>query len=320
VPGTFLTADFSPLQACATCLIHNYPVRANTMTVNKTAEHDIAQAFLDFVKVVKALRTPETGCPWDLEQDHKSLRPYLIEESYEVLQAIDAGDDAELCDELGDVLLQAVLHGQVAADRGAFSILEITRGVMDKMIRRHPHVFGDTKVKDSAEVLKNWEEIKSEEKGAESKSESRADRLARIPAELPSLLRAQRLGEKAAKVRFDWSNLEGVLEKVHEEMGELLDEIKDLPELEIERGAPGRALKVLSEEKKAALEHEFGDVLFSLTQLARWLGISAEDSLRTCSDRFVSRFRALEELCGERFDSMGEAELEAAWQEIKKAK
>ncbi len=285
----------------------------------RTAEEEkLAQTFLDFVKVVKALRTPETGCPWDLEQDHRSLRPYLIEESYEVVQAINSGDDAELCDELGDLLLQAVLHSQVADDRGAFNVGNIIKSVHDKMVRRHPHVFGDGSAATSEEVLKNWEQIKTQEKQEKSAAQSRADRLASIPQELPALLRAQRLGEKAAKVRFDWSNIQGVLEKVHEEFAELLDELKEVPGLDAEQGEPGDPRRALSQEKFSALEHELGDVLFSLTQLARWLGISAEDALRSGGTRFIERFRAVESLCGERFESMSEEELENAWQEVKK--
>jgi tetrapyrrole methylase family protein/MazG family protein len=126
---------------------------------------DAAEAFAEFVRIVKALRTPETGCPWDLEQDHQSLRRYLVEESQEVLDAIDRGQDAELCEELGDLLLQIVLHAQVAADRKAFTIAEVVRGVSEKMVRRHPHVFGGERVKDAAEVSRNWERIKAAEKG-----------------------------------------------------------------------------------------------------------------------------------------------------------
>lgn len=288
------------------------------MSEKNPEEEKIAQAFLEFVRVVKALRTPETGCPWDLAQDHRSLRPYLIEESYEVIQAIDSGDDAELCDELGDLLLQAVLHAQVADDRGAFNVRNIIEGVHNKMVRRHPHVFGDATAKDAEEVLKNWEQIKSEESAKKSKDETRADRLANIPHELPSLLRAQRLGEKAAKARFDWASMKGVLEKVHEEFGELLEELQVLPELQAAEGRPGDSRSKLPEEKIHAIEHELGDVLFSLCQLARWIGISAEDSLRTGSTRFVERFRAVEDYAGDKFETMSEAELESAWQKIKK--
>src|SRR5262245_55320981 len=156
---------------------------------------EAAQAFREFVAVVKALRTPGTGCPWDLEQTHQTLRPYLVEEAHEVIDAIDAGNDRAFQEELGDLLLQVVLHAQLADDRGAFSITEVTRGITEKMVRRHPHVFGSARVSGSAEVLHNWEQIKAAEKQAAGES-SPADIFARVPQSLPALLRAQRLGEK----------------------------------------------------------------------------------------------------------------------------
>ncbi len=149
-------------------------------------------AFQEFVQIIQALRTPRTGCPWDLEQDHQTLRPYLIEETYEVLEAIDRGDDPALCGELGDLLLQVVLHAQVAADRGAFAIRDVLRGIRDKMIRRHPHVFGSVRVSGADEVVHNWEQIKEAE-GQGQVDRSSPTTLDRLPEGLPALLRAQRL-------------------------------------------------------------------------------------------------------------------------------
>src|SRR5262245_22106224 len=182
---------------------------------------EAAGAFREFVSVGKALRTPGTGCPWDLEQDHHTLRPYLVEEAYEVLDAIDRGDDRALRDELGDLLLQVVLHAQLADDRGAFSVTEVVRGIAEKMVRRHPHVFGSTRVSGPAEVVQNWEQIKAAETHAAGGERSRADALARIPEALPALLRAQRVGEKAARAHPDGGPAAAALDKVREGLAEL---------------------------------------------------------------------------------------------------
>ncbi len=260
-------------------------------------------AFARFVSIIKELRHPVTGCPWDLEQDHRSLRPYLIEESYEVLEAIESNDDTELASELGDVLLQVVLHSQVAEERGAFSIEDVINEVSEKMIRRHPHVFADVKVGSADEVVSNWEQIKIKEResGCETRPQSL---LAGIPNALPALIRAQRLGEKAAKVSFDWENVEGVWAKVAEELHELSQEVF--------------SQKAIESERKTALMHEMGDVLFSLCQLSRWLGISAEDALRECCARFTDRFRRMEQSATRPFSDHSANELEELWQQAKK--
>ncbi len=261
------------------------------------------EVFARFVQVIKELRTPVTGCPWDLEQTHQSLKPYIVEETYEVLEAIDNCDDAELSAELGDVLLQVVLHSQLARDRGVFTIDDVVSKVTEKMIRRHPHVFGDTAVSGTKEVLKNWEAIKHEERqnkqGAEKES-----MLAGVPKAMPALLRAQRLGQKAAKVSFDWKSISGVWDKVKEEMRELEAEFTAV------QGQP-------SSEQKKALEHELGDLLFSLCQLARWLDTSAEESLKTCCARFIERFSKMEEFAGKALSEFSEEQLEALWQKAK---
>ncbi len=283
-----------------------------------------SQAFTQLVSIIEKLRTPETGCPWDLEQDHSSLRPYVIEEAYEVIQAIESKDSNRLCDELGDLLLQVVLHAQVAKDNGDFDIGDVIELVSRKMIRRHPHVFGEVKVENSAQVVKNWEQIKLGEKSSHAEDEAQtkkhpiADKLEGIPISIPALLRAQRVGEKAARVHFDWSSLKGVWEKVNEELGEL----------ELVMQSTGRSPQANGQthsyppgevEQREELEAELGDLLFSLSQLARWLGLSAEDSLRTATQRFISRFRIMESGLGSDLADFSEEELEKAWQEAKKA-
>jgi MazG family protein len=249
---------------------------------------EAAKAFRDFASVVKALRTPGTGCPWDLEQDHRSLRPFLIEEAHEVLDAIDRGDDDALEEELGDLLLQVVLHAQLADDRGVFSITEVARGIAAKMVRRHPHVFGSAQVSGSAEVLKNWDAIKAAEAQAKGAGQAPGDAFDRLPESLPALLRAQRLGEKAAKMHRDWSSLADGLEQVRADFAGL--------EAEVRAAAAGAAApltaRALSSEGRERLERALGDLLFGLCQLARWLGVGAEDSLRAGSRRFVDRLRS----------------------------
>lgn len=210
----------------------------------------IERLFEELVRVIKALRTPGTGCPWDLKQNHHTLRGYLIEESYEVLEAIDRGDDTDLCEELGDVLLQVVLHAQVAQDRHQFSIHDVVEGITTKMIRRHPHVFGDTRVNSSEEVLKNWEKIKQIEKEGKSKAQS-SNPLASIPRALPALQRAQRV----------------------------LDQLEKFPNFK------GFSDPNSGQENVSA--RSLGQELMVLVQKAKMHGISAEDCLREETERII---------------------------------
>jgi ATP diphosphatase len=235
---------------------------------------EAAKAFREFVAVVKALRTPGTGCPWDLEQDHLTLRPYLLEETYEVLDAIDRGDDGALRDELGDLLLQVVLHAQLAADRGAFSIAQVVAGITQKMVRRHPHVFGDVRVGGSADVVRNWEQIKAAERQAAG-TPALAASLARVPEALPALHRAQRVGEKAAKAHPDQGSAADLLAGLRERLAAMEEEVR--------AGPPA--------DRRDRLDEQLGELLFGLCQLARRLGLSAEDSLRACTWRFVDRLQ-----------------------------
>ena len=268
------------------------------MTGNKSLD--------EFIKTVAALRHPETGCPWDLEQTHSSLRPYLLEEAHEVLEAIDNSDDASFCDELGDLLLQVVLHAQLASERNAFNLDDVINSVNEKMIRRHPHVFGEGTAETSSEVLKNWEQIKNDEKPQEdNESLIQTKRLESVPKSLPALVRAQRIGEKANSVNFDWDSLDDVFFKVKEELLELEEQIRETP-------------KALDDQQRKELEHELGDLLFSLAQLARWLGVGAEDSLRTTCERFINRFQRVEEKLDSKFSETSTEKLEALWQLAKK--
>jgi MazG family protein len=232
------------------------------------SQEQAGEAFAEFVRVVKALRTPGTGCPWDLEQTHLTLRPFLVDETYEVLDALDAGQDGPLCEELGDLLLQIVLHAQLAADRAAFNITDVLNGITTKMIRRHPHVFGDEKMANAGEVMRHWERAKAAERSEEDASP--AAKLERLPSGLPALAKAQRLGEKAARFHTDGST-EDALQQARSQ----------LDALEAMAGTADRD----------ALDRELGDLLFTLCQVARKLDIHAEDSLRASGRRFVERFQ-----------------------------
>jgi MazG family protein len=245
---------------------------------------EAAKAFGEFISVIKALRTPGSGCPWDLEQTHHSLRPFLIEESYEVLDALERGDDAAFCDELGDLLLQVVLHAQIAEDRGAFSITEVTRGIERKMVRRHPHVFGEAVVAGSSEVLRNWEQIKAAERQARGEDTSPAGALARLPEGMPALMRAQRLGEKASKNSEAEPVLHIILEQMRGQVAQLQKAIEEIPGASKET-APA------DDMPRATAENALGELLFSLCQLARRTGLSAEDCLRAKNKQFVEIMR-----------------------------
>lgn len=239
------------------------------------ADRRAEELFGELVRIMERLRG-SGGCPWDREQTHRSIKPYLIEEAYEVAEAIEQDDFEELCAELGDVLLQVVFHAQMAREAGHFTIEDVLTRINQKMVRRHPHVFADGTAKTAAEVLRNWARIKAQERrGNEDRSF-----LAGVPRALPALQRAHRLGEKAAHAGFDWANARAVLSKVHEELAEL-----------------EAALHTESRERAA---QELGDLLFALASLARHLKLHAEDVLQQASDRFVARFRRVEALLAER--------------------
>lgn len=223
--------------------------------------------FPRLVELMRRLLSTD-GCPWDREQDFKSLRRYILEEACEVIDAIDAGDTKDLCEEIGDLSLQVVFVCELGRREGAFGPDDAIRAIIEKLVRRHPHVFGDTEVADADEVLRNWEAIKAEEK-----AERRL--LDGVPRSLPALLRAQRMGDKARRVGFDWPDGRGARDKVTEELAEL--------DVAVASG------------DKAEVEHELGDALFALVNLARHHGIDAEMALRGTADRFASRFAHVED-------------------------
>ncbi|MGH2654179.1 MAG: nucleoside triphosphate pyrophosphohydrolase [Actinomycetota bacterium] len=247
---------------------------------------------LDLVRVVARLRAPD-GCPWDRAQTHRSLRRHLLDEAYELLDAIEDGDPSRLKDELGDVLLQAVFHAQMASDEGAFDIDDVAELTVEKLIRRHPHVFAEVEADTPEEVYANWERIKAAE-GEERPID------AEMPGSLPSLIAAQKVQRRASGRGFDWAHLAGAVEKVREELAELEEAAAEHEGLDREGAA------------KDALEEEVGDVLFAVTALARRLGVDAETALRSTIRKFVGRFEAMEDVAraeGIRLDELPEAEL-----------
>lgn len=246
-------------------------------------------------EIVARLRAPD-GCPWDREQTHESLRAALVEECYEAVEAIEKADDANLREELGDLLLHVVMHAHMAGERQAFRFEEVVEGICEKLIRRHPHVFGEATADDSREVLRQWEQIKRAEKG------DRASIMDGLPASLPGLLRAQNAQKKAARVGFDWEEASGVLEKVEEEIAELREALA--------RGDARHA------------EEEMGDLLFTMVNLSRKLHIDAETAVAAATRKFIARFRAVEETVtarGGRVEDTPPAELNALWETVKRS-
>ncbi|PYT82919.1 MAG: nucleoside triphosphate pyrophosphohydrolase [Acidobacteria bacterium] len=258
--------------------------------------------FEKLVAVQARLRAPG-GCPWDREQTHHSLRTYLLEEAYEVLEALDTGNDAKFAEEMGDLLLQIVFHSQIAREQGRFGVADVIREIHDKMIRRHPHVFGEVRAKDSAEVLRNWEQIKAEERraskghgeGRETQTEA-PSLLDGVSRALPATLEGFQLTRKASRIGFDWDNADGVIDKIREETAEL----------EI----------ALNDKDKQRWEEEMGDLLFAAVNLARFLHVDPEIALKKANAKFSRRFRAMEAMArksGREFKDLQRGEMEALW-------
>ncbi len=238
----------------------------------------------------------EGGCPWDREQDLQSLKPYLLEETYEVLEAIDSGDPARLRDELGDLLFQVVFQARIGKENGSFDALAVCRAIHQKMVRRHPHVFGEVKVGSSTEVTVNWEKLKA----AEGEGGLRRSTLSGVPRSLPSLLRAFRIAEKAGNVGFDWPDRPSLEAKIDEEWGELHE--------------------ALEEGDRQHIAHEYGDLLFAMASLGRFIGTNPEDALQRAADRFTRRFGHVEARLGEGGRGPEDAslqEMDALWEEAK---
>jgi len=257
------------------------------------------------LEIVTALRGPD-GCPWDKEQTHRSLTPSAIEEAHELAEAIERGDEQETISELGDVLLQVVLHAEIARQENRFNITDVIHAISEKMVRRHPHVFSDTKVANSGEVLSNWSAIKAQEKANKKQADANDATSFEVALAMPALMRSHKIGDKTRRLRFDWQNATEVLAKVEEELTEVKAELP-------RDNAPA---------DRQRLEHEIGDLLFSVAQLARHLGLEAEQCLRTANARFEGRFFTMKKRIAESgrdYDSLATAELELAWQEAKVA-
>jgi MazG family protein len=257
-----------------------------------------AQNFLRFVEIVAQLRDPQAGCPWDIKQTHESLIPYLIEESYEVAEALKDSSDAELIEELGDLLLQIVLHSQIAKEEQRFSIEQVLLEASEKLIRRHPHVFGDLKLNGVDAVLENWEKIKAQEGKTKDKI---GGLLAGVPKALPALLKADRMGAKAARIGLDWPNSMEVLEKIQEELAEFV-------------------ATQSSDSQRVNAEEEFGDLLFSLAQYARKCGLNAEECLQSACSKFAKRVAYVENNIATAGQEISPEELDILWQKAKLAK
>lgn len=250
--------------------------------------------FQQIMTIMRRLRAPG-GCPWDAEQSHESLKRYLLEESYEVLEAIDNGSDELLKEELGDLLLQPVFHAAIAEERGAFTMEDVLTTLSDKLIRRHPHVFGDQEIKDSEAQIANWEKIKKTEKGEERRSA-----LSGIPPQLPALMKAQKITEKASRVGFDWEHVDQVMAKVIEELHEFEE--------------------AMAQGRQDRMEAELGDLLFAIVNLGRFLALDPEEALRKTIVRFQNRFSYIEDCLhanGRHLQDASLDEMETLWVEAK---
>jgi tetrapyrrole methylase family protein/MazG family protein len=290
--------DFGTGQADSSEFYDREAGEAEVIQVYEGTSTDQACLFpLDPLVEILARLRGEGGCPWDREQDHRSLRPYLLEESYEVLEAIGEGAADKICEELGDLLLQIVFHAQIAAENQNFDMNDVVAGISEKMIRRHPHVFGSVSVKDSSEVIVNWEKIKAEERAGKITR----GLLAGVSQSLPALMRAAKLQEKAAGTGFDWPDYRGALEKTREETDELE--------------------AVITAGNIAEMEDELGDLLFSIVNLARLLGVEPETALSGTSAKFTRRFAHIEKmagLSGRNLSSYTLSELDKWWEDAKK--
>ena len=250
----------------------------------------------DLIKLVAVLRAPG-GCPWDREQTHASIKKNLIEETYEVIEAINSESLDGLKEELGDILLQVALHAEMEREKGNFDFNDVANGICQKLIIRHPHVFGDLSAENEREALDNWDAIKLKTKGIKKQSES----MLNVPRELPALMRAQKIQQKASKAGFDWDDTAGAVSKLYEEINELNE--------------------ALSKGKKAEIEDEFGDVLFSCVNISRFIGVDSEEALTGATDKFLKRYSIVEKLAqedGTDLKSVSVDALDTLWEKAKK--
>ncbi|CAH2575409.1 hypothetical protein PRNO82_04775 [Planktothrix rubescens] len=254
-------------------------------------------ALQNLIDVVAKLRSPEGGCPWDLEQTPETLVPYIIEEAYEVVDAIRSGDQNAIADELGDLLLQVILQAQIAGESNQFSLEKIANNITEKLIRRHPHVFGEVEVNSVEEVRQNWEEIKSNERGETPETKTFSSKLSRYARQLPPLIAGMKISQKAASIGFEWDNVEGVWDKFEEEVAEFKE-----------------AIQGTDKEHQQA---ELGDILFVLINLARWYDLDPHIGLQETNHRFIKRLSKVEEYCDRPLSEYSLEELDALWQQAK---
>jgi MazG family protein len=273
---------------------------------HSAASRRAGERFDRLVEIMRTLRAPD-GCPWDREQTQASLRPFVLEETYEVLEAIDSGSAAQLCDELGDFLFEAVFLAQIADERGEFTIADAIEAICDKLVRRHPHVFAREAGEPSltpGQVVEKWETLKAREREASGQpAQKPRTTLSGVPKTLPSLLRAYEVSARAAAVGFDWAGAADVLDKIEEEVAEL--------RREVEAGATGHL---------SPAEEEMGDLLFAIANLSRKLGVEPEAALRRANEKFTARFEAVEQGFAARGESIADAtlaQMEAEWQKVK---
>ena len=254
-------------------------------------------ALQNLIDVVAKLRSPEGGCPWDLEQTPETLVPYIIEEAYEVVDAIRSGDQNAIADELGDLLLQVILQAQIAGESNQFSLEEIANNITEKLIRRHPHVFGAVEVNSVEEVRQNWEEIKLNERGETPENKTFSSKLSRYARQLPPLIAGMKISQKAASIGFEWDNIEGVWDKFEEEVAEFKEAIQG--------------------SDKEHQQAELGDILFVLINLARWYNLDPHIGLQETNHRFIKRLSKVEEYCDRPLSEYSLEELDALWQQAK---
>ena len=254
-------------------------------------------ALQDLMGVVAKLRSPQGGCPWDLAQTPQSLIPYILEEAYEAVDALRRGNPAEITEELGDLLFQVVIQAQLGQEQEQYDLNTIAAGIRDKLIRRHPHVFSDVSVEDTAEVHQNWERIKAEEKG-QTTTDSLLPKLQEYARVLPPLTAAQKISTKAASVGFEFDDIQQVWGKLHEEIQELQEAVNG--------------------DDRDHQESELGDIFFALVQIARWYKLNPDSALQGTNDRFLQRFALVEALAGKPLNQLSSAELEQLWQAAKR--
>lgn len=335
-PARYLSFISAPRLVFDICLCLGALPLASSVIYSGSHMPSRGERFERAVSIMERLRAPG-GCPWDREQTFDTIKPYTLEETYEVLEAIDKRDWQELAGELGDLLLQVLFYAEMAKEQSSFSIDDVLDGLTTKLIHRHPHVFGDVKADTSAEVKRNWEALKVEEKkkrqseekgiavegGALATTSEKQSILAGISSAMPSLFEASKLSSRAAGVGFDWPNVDGLFDKLHEETAELREHLKEFPAPGPRpqgRGIAGSGRTAVPEELQARLEEEVGDLLFVLVNVARYLSVDPESALRKTNRKFRRRFQWMEDRLrqsGRSAEQVAMEELESLWQQAK---